>query len=156
MHGSIWWPCLIVLNFGFWEWVLLLCTTDSPISVSVCPNNGMAVSAWNFYFNMHTDGNACDSQSQSGGACLIHRFWNSVQILLPSNNYLYGLACKANQQWTHISLCYLCGPTPPAVRSFLTTERWAWEFYTVQPSLRMPCTGRWDRHWWVCASVSDD
>ena len=29
-HPSVWWPCLILLNFGFWERVLLLCTTDSP------------------------------------------------------------------------------------------------------------------------------
>ena len=38
-HPSIWWSGLMVLNFGFWEWVLFLCATDFTewVSPTSCP-----------------------------------------------------------------------------------------------------------------------
>ena len=34
-HPSIWWPHSVLLCFGFWEWMLLVCATVSPFVTTV-------------------------------------------------------------------------------------------------------------------------
>ena len=113
-HKSIWWTCWIVLNLGFWEWLLLLCTTDSPNSLPLSP--GMQK-----YTHLITRGGQRSHQATQDQNLLAGRviILHSAMILLNLSNLL----SSENKNNSHV----VCNAMPsPSELSFKTENKEEW------------------------------